>query len=144
MWDILTLIGIMIAGLICYALLGGGAYYIWRRPVVNARKHLTFSDFQKEFEGSEYRKDAIEFAYRDLTKVAGFAVLRSDHLWNTLRLDPEEVRDAIDERLAELGIDNVCWVFPIDTVEDCVGFWSYVLEKYSSEVLFAPRTVNPA
>jgi len=85
------------------------------------------SDFQKEFEGSAYRKESIQYAYQDLTHVAGCPVLRSDHLWDTLHLDPDDVEDALDKRLMELGIDNVCWTTPIDTVEDYVGFWSYVL-----------------
>ena len=97
------------------------------RPFYNTRKHLTFADFQKEFEGSSFRREAIEFAYQDLTGVAGYPILRSDHLWSTLHLHPDEVEDATDKRLMEMGIDNICWTVPIDTVEDCVGFWSYVL-----------------
>jgi hypothetical protein len=126
-WDVVVLLGFLAAGLTCYALFTVYAYVRYR-PVYNARKHLTFADFLKGFDGSTYRKEALDFAYEDLTGLTRHPILRFDHLQNTLQLHPEDVADAMNERIDKSGLPDACARVHIETVEDYVAFLSFVLE----------------
>ena len=143
MWsDVEVIAGLCAAPLVYYVFLNAYAHYFVFGPVRDARKHLTIADFHKEFEGSNFDSLAVEIVYQELTHLTEFPIVRSDHLWNTLRLDREDVEDSLEERLKASGIGEVCSTTPIDTVEDYVRFLSYVVGAGSEKALSSARIAS--